>query len=143
MYEDMETWEVVNGLLARGLKIDVISGVLKVGPRDLISEETAVVIREHTAGLLAYMMGGVGDDDLQWRLTAMLEQLLPLSWPCPVPLLLASPDIELYGPADCSSCGELRDTVNSDTQICGACCRAKAVALELWLQRPAAIAKVA
>jgi hypothetical protein len=141
MYEEMETWEVVNGLLARGLKINVVNGVLKVGPRDLISEETAAVIREHTAGLLAYMAGGAIDDDLQPRLTAMLEQLLPLSWPCAIPSLSAVPSIEQYGPADCPSCGELRDTVAGDTYNCGPCSRAKNLALEIWMQRPAQIAR--
>ena len=129
----METVEIVDELKARGLKLEMVGGVLKVGPRSLINDETAAVIRDNTADLLAYLT--VDDVDVQWRVAAMLEQLLPLSWPCPVPLLYAL-DVEQYGPADCSSCGKLRDTVKGDTQICGACCRAKAIALELWLQRP-------
>jgi hypothetical protein len=138
--EEMETWEVVNGLLARGLKIDVVNGVLKVGPRELISDETAAVIRAHTAGLLAFMAGGCADDEIQWRLTAMLEQLLPLAWPCAIPTLCARPHANT-NKEDCWSCAELLDV--GETLICGACARAKDVALSLWLQRPAAIAKVA
>jgi hypothetical protein len=134
--EEMETWEVVNGLLARGLKIEVVSGVLRVGPRELMTEETAAVIRAHRAGLLVFVMGGAIDDEIQWRLTAMLEQLLPLSWPCAIPTLYAMRNAQA-NKEDCGSCGELLDVGEGNSDCCGACARAKDIALSLWMQRPA------
>jgi hypothetical protein len=130
----METWEVVNGLLARGLKIEVKSGMLMVGPRDLMSDETRAIVREYTPGLLAFM--AVDGEDVQWRLAAMLAQLLPLSWPCAVPTLCAAPDAQ-PNKEDCRSCGELLDVGEGNSYCCGACARAKDIALELWMQRPA------
>jgi hypothetical protein len=129
----MEAWEVVNGLLARGLKIEVKSGMLMVGPRDLISDETRAIVREYTPGLLAFM--AVGDEDVQWRVAAMLAQLLPLSWPCSVAVLCAVPEAEPTK-QDCASCGEMNANGEGNSQVCEPCVRAKAIALELWMQRP-------
>jgi hypothetical protein len=129
----MEVWEVVNGLLARGLKIEIKGGMLMVGPRDLMSNETRAIVREYTPGLLAFMV--VGDEGVQWRVAAMLAQLLPLSWPCAVPTLFAMPNAQ-PNKEGCMSCGELRDVGEGDSYICGPCARAKDIALDLWLQRP-------
>lgn len=135
----MEAWEVVNGLLARGLKIEVKSGMLMVGPRDLMSDETRAMVREYTPILLAFM--AVGDEDVQWRVAAMLAQLLPLSWPCAVPMLCADANAQPTK-RDCASCGEIKNTGEGDSYICGPCARAKSLALELWMQRPAQNARV-
>jgi hypothetical protein len=130
----MEVWEVVNGLMRRGLKIEVKSGMLMIGPRDLMSDETRAIVREYTPGLLAFM--AVGDEGVQWRVAAMLAQLLPLSWPCTIPTLCAVPDIQ-PSKEGCASCGEIRSTGEGDSYVCGPCARAKDIALDLWLQRPA------
>jgi hypothetical protein len=132
----MHIIDVVNGLMQRGLKIEVKNGMLMVGPRDQMSEETRQIVREHTPDILAFMLAGAGDDVMQWRLTAMLIQLLPLSWPCTIPTLRAAPDAQT-NKEDCASCGEVKAVGEGDSFVCGPCARAKSLALDLWLQRPA------
>lgn len=132
----MHIIDVMDGLMQRGLKVEVKGGMLMVGPRNLMSDETRAIVREHTPGILAFMLAGAGDDEMQWRLTAMLEQLLPLSWPCTIPTLCAAPDAQPTK-KDCASCGELLDVGEGNSFTCGACARAKSIGLELWMQRPA------
>lgn len=133
--------KILEFIRAENLKSEIRNGILFVGPRSKVHDDLRWMITDHAPELTALV--AVEDVDVAWRAGAMLRQLTGLSWPCAVPLLLAWHTLEQYGPADCSSCGELRDTVNGDTQICGACARAKDVALSLWLQRPAASAIVA
>ena len=124
----------------RGLKAEIRSGVLYVKPRQAIDEELREVIRKNMPQLLALL--AADDSDVQWRVAAILGQLLPLSWPCPVPTLHAKsasePNIEA-----CASCGEMLDIGEGDSYLCGPCARAKDIALDLWMQRPAQTARAA
>jgi hypothetical protein len=133
--------KVLEFIRAENLRTEIKNGILYVGPRSKVHDDLRWLIRDHAPELMALV--AVEDEDVAWRAGAMLRQLTGLVWPCPVPLLVAWPTLEEYGPADCSSCGELLNTVKGDTQICGACARAKDVVLSLWLQRPAASAKIA
>ncbi|HEX5736843.1 MAG TPA: hypothetical protein VF131_28695 [Blastocatellia bacterium] len=133
--------KILGFIKAANLRTEIKNGILFVGPRSKVHDDLRWLIRDHAPELTALV--AVEDEDVAWRAGAMLRRLTGLVWPCPVPLLLAMPDIELYGPANCSSCGEIRDTVKGDTQICGACARAKDVVLSIWLQRPATVPKVA
>lgn len=137
----MELAEVLNEIGERGLRAVIRGGVLFVGPGDRIGDELRDALKDNSAALLAHFACG-GDESVEWRTAEMLAQLLPLSWPCPVPMLHARPEAE-SNKEECWSCGELLDVGEGNSYCCGACARAKDVALSLWLQRPAASAKVA
>lgn len=130
----MEAPKLLDEILSHGLKVEIKTGLLFVGPREVITDELRELIKAHTSGLLALL--SVKDVATQWRVAAMLEQLLPLRWPCPIPSLFAIPDTEPEA-TDCKSCGEFLAIGEGDSFICGACSRAKDIALTLWTQRPA------
>ena len=132
--EACETRELLTAITGQGGRAELREGVLWVGPRSVMTNDPRAVVIQYRAELMAHLSSD--DEDVRWRLANMLQQLLPLAWPCPVPLLVAVPDMESYGPADCDSCGELRDSVAGEGYLCGACARAKALALELWFSRP-------
>ena len=133
--------EILDEIKERGLTALIRGGVLFVGPGDRVSDALRDALKSNRAGLLAHFACG-GDESVEWRAAEMLAQLLPLSWPCPVPTLHAKPDAEPKK-EDCWSCGELLDVGEGNSYCCGACARAKDIALSLWMQRPAASAKVA
>lgn len=137
----MELTEILNEIREKGLRVVIRDGVLFVGPGEKVRDELRDALKGNMASLLAHFACG-GDKAVEWRAAAMLEQLLPLSWPCPVPCLFARADAE-PGKTDCKSCGEPLTTSEGNSLICGACARAKSIALELWMQRPAAQARVA
>jgi hypothetical protein len=132
--------KVLEFIKAENLKTEVRNGILFVGPRSKVHDDLRWMIRDHAPELTALV--AVKDEDVAWRAGAMLRQLTGLVWPCPVPTLHALPDAEPMK-EDCGSCGELLDVGEGNSLICGACARAKDVALSLWLQRPAVSAKVA
>ena len=137
----MEAREVLSELKQKGLRVELRSGVLLIGPRSLIDDQLREVIKGNTSDLMAALTCG-GDMEVEWRTAKMLTQLLPLCWPCPIPCLFAAPDAEPNA-GDCKSCGELLDVGEGNTFVCGPCARAKHLAIELWMQRPAETAKVA
>ena len=131
----MELTEILDEFQARGLRATVRAGVLMIGPGNLMSDALREAVKENMADLLAHYSVS-GDEQIRWRVARMLEQLLVLSWPCPVPCLFARREAE-PGKQDCKSCGELLDAGKGDSFCCGLCARAKTLALELWMARPA------
>jgi len=131
----MEVEEILSEIQEQGLRATVRDGQFLIGPGDKMSDELREAVRDNMADLLAHF-AVKGDSDLAWRVGDMLARLLPLSWPCPVPCLLARREVE-PGNQDCKSCGELLTTGEGDSFICGPCSRAKHIALNLWMQRPA------
>src|ERR1044072_3960580 len=127
----MELPEILDEIQERGLRAVIRDDVLFVGPGERVSDELRDALKRNMAGLLADY-ASADDESVQWRVAAMLEQLLPLSWPCPVPCLFARREAE-PGKQDCKSCGELLDVGEGDSFICGTCSRAKAIALDLWM----------
>jgi len=127
--------ETLNEIQECGLRAVIRDGVLFVGPGERVSDELRDALKRNMAGLLAYY-ASADDESVQWRVAAMLEQLLPLSWPCPVPCSFARREAE-PGKQDCKSCSELLDVGEGDSFCCGLCARAKDIALSLWMQRPA------
>jgi hypothetical protein len=136
-----EAIEILSQIQDQGLKVELRSGVLFVGPRERVTDDLRDELKTNMPNLLAHFAAG-SDGDVQWRVAAMLAQLLPLSWPCTVPTLCADANA-LTTKQDCASCGEIRNTGEGDSYICGPCARAKAIALELWMQRPAQNVKTA
>ena len=127
----MELAEILSEIWDRGLRAEIRDGVLFVGPGEKVREELRDALK---GNMLAHFVCR-GNKAIEWRVAAMLEQLLPLSWPCSVPCLFARADAE-QGKTDCKSCGEALTTGEGDSFICGACSRAKDTALTLWMQRP-------
>ena len=137
----MELAEILNELQGRGLRAVIRNGVLFVGPGDRMNDELREAVKDNMADLLAHFAAG-NDHEVSWRITAMLAQLLPLFWPCAIPILFALPNCE-PNKEDCKSCGELRAIGEGDTLICGPCARAKDLGLSIWMQRPAQIKRAA
>jgi hypothetical protein len=123
----------------RGLRVEIRQGVFYIGPGRLLDDELREMVKENMAGLVAILAADTAD--LQWRVATMIEKLLPLEWPCPVPVLHVK-DFE-PGRNLCASCGELLDVGEGDSYTCGACASAKTIALDLWMQRPAQIERAA
>lgn len=132
--------DLLNELEHRGMKPLVEKGVLYVQPKQKLDDELRARIKAHTPELIAVLV--IPDVDIQWRVARMLKQLLLLSWPCPVPTLVAL-IAEPKHKEDCHSCGALLDIGEGDSFICGACSRAKNIALILWMQRPVRSVRVA
>jgi hypothetical protein len=137
----MELAEILNEIRERGLRAVIRDGVLFVGPGEKVSDDLRAALKANMPDLLAHY-ASAGNEEVRWRVAAMLEQLLPLAWPCPVPCLFARREAG-PGKHDCKSCGELLDVGEGNTFVCGPCARAKHLAIELWMQRPAETAKVA
>jgi hypothetical protein len=137
----MELAEILNEIQEQGLRAVIRAGVLFVGPGDKVSDDLRAALKDNMPALLAHY-ASAGDEDVQWRVAAMLEQLLPLAWPCPVPCLFARREAA-PGKHECGSCGELLNTGEGDTFCCGPCARAKALALDLWMARPAQSSRAA
>jgi hypothetical protein len=137
----MELTEILNEIEECGLRVVIRSGVLFVGPGEKMTDDLREAVKGNTARLMAALSSD-GDSYVEWRLAAMLAQLLPLSWPCSVPTLCAAPDAQSNKEA-CASCGEIRSTGEGDSYVCGTCARAKSMALKLWMQRPAVQERVA
>jgi hypothetical protein len=129
----MELVEILNEIKKRGLRAVIRGGVLFIGPGDKVGDELRGELKSNMASLLAHFACG-GNASVEWRTAEMLTQLLPLSWPCPIPTLHAKPDAE-PNKEGCKSCGELLDTGEGDSFICGACARAKDLAIDLWMAR--------
>jgi hypothetical protein len=130
----MEIAQILNEIQERGLRAVIRNGLLYVGPGERVSADLREALKDNMAALLAHY-SDVGDEDVKWRVAAMLAQLLPLQWPCPVPSLFALPDGQ-PNKEDCASCAELLDVGEGDSYVCGACARAMDIALTLWMQRP-------
>src|SRR5215216_2428614 len=122
-----EAIEILSHIQDQGLKAELRSGVLFVGPRESVTNDIRAALKINMPSLLAHFAAGK-DEDVQWRVAAMLAQLLPLSWPCAVPTLCAAPDAQ-PNKDECASCGEIRSTGEGDSYICGPCARAKSIAL--------------
>lgn len=137
----MELAEILNEIQESGLRAVIRNGVLYVGPGEKMTEGLREAVKGNMPDLIAHF-AAVKDKDVEWRVARMLVQLLPLSWPCSIPTLCATPDAQ-PNKEDCASCGEIRSTGEGDSYVCGACARAKSIALELWMQRPAVQARVA
>ena len=126
--------KIVEHLRAEGFKTEVKNGVLYIGPRARIDDELRVLIVDYKPELTALV--AVEDVEVAWRAGAMLRQLKDRTWPCLVPTLFAMPAAE-PNKEDCKSCGELLDVGEGNSFCCGLCARAKHIALDLWMQRPA------
>lgn len=132
--------KVLEHIRAEGLKAEVKNGVLYIGPRSRIDDDLRLLILDHKPELTALV--AVEDIKVAWRAGAMLRQLKDCSWPCSIPTLFALPAAQ-PSKEDCKSCGELLDVGEGDSFICGPCSRAKHIALDLWMQRPAQSVKAA
>ena len=131
----MEAAEILRGLRARGLRTELKEGILFVGPRSLLDDELREMITARRAELIAHLASD--DEAVRWRLAVMIDQLFRVEQPGPVPVLVASAAVESSSEGTCFSCGELLGADAGDQQSCGGCARARAIAIELWLARPA------
>lgn len=125
--------KVLEFIRAENLRTEIRNGILFVGPRSKVHDDLRWLITDHAPELTALV--AVEDAEVAWRAGAMLRQLTSLSWPCPIPTLHVKPDAE-PNKEGCGSCGELLDVGEGNSYCCGACARAKALALGLWLSRP-------
>jgi len=121
---------------AEDLTIELRKGTVCVGPRERVDDDMKWLINTTRLDLTALV--AAGDEDVAWRASLMLRQLIlsGLRWPCQVPSLIALPGAR-PNPEDCRSCAELLDVGEGDSYLCGACGRAKDIALSLWIARPA------
>jgi hypothetical protein len=125
---------ILEHIKAERMKTEIRNGVLFVGPKEKIDDELRWLITDHAPELTGLI--AVEDEDVAWRVGSMLRQLAPLAWPCTIPTLFALQNAEPHK-KDCTSCGEMKAVGEGDSYICGPCVRAKSLALELWMQRPA------
>lgn len=123
--------DLLTALQRAGLKTELRDGLLMVGPRERITDDLRELLTEYGPDLTGYLATG-GDEALSWRIGAMLRQLREVESGQPLPLLCARPEAEA-GRGLCYSCGE-----RTRGLACDLCARAKAIALELWMQRPGA-----
>jgi hypothetical protein len=130
---------IITELERRGLRAEIISGALRLTPSDRIDSDLREALREHIPAVLAHFAAN-GDADVERRLKPFLIQLQPLQPPAVLPFLVAL-DAESNGKEGCPSCAEPRG--DGDGFLCVPCVTAKRLAIELWLQRPPPVTKVA
>ena len=83
-----EVKEILNEIQERGLRAAIRDGVLFIGPSEKMTDKLRDAVKGRMAELLAHF-ACEGDEAVEWRTAEMLEQILPLRWPCPIPCLIA------------------------------------------------------
>src|SRR5215208_6615906 len=101
---------VISAIKSGRLKAAIRDGILRVGPREAITPDLRAALAEGSTEVTAWLASN-GDEDLAWRVAAMLQQLRDVRAPGPLPTLFAK-SYAKPKPEDCKSCGETLDTRN-------------------------------
>ena len=132
----MSAADLIAELRLRGVAVQATGDRLKVdAPKGTITPELHEALKDHKLEIIALLM--TGDTEIAWRAAVMASQIPAEGY---VPLLVAREAVEPE-PGHCISCG---NRLNADERyICSLCGRAKNVAIEIAIAKPASTSNVA
>lgn len=132
----MNAAQLLDELRVRGVVLEAVGDRLRVeAPKGTITPELHEALKDHKVEIIALLM--TGDTEIAWRAAVMVSQIPTEGY---VPLLVAREAVEPQ-PGQCISCGNRLNA--GDSSICVICGRAKNVAIEIAIAKPASTSNVA